>query len=115
VSGSKKTHFMPPLLSQPLEGIKKKKKGGPKGIKKKEAAGSGAKVTIMRMSRNKRKSITVITGLDTYPGKGRREGGRKRMGEAFWCVPRLRELAKLSPPKLHACLDPYFFFPILIL
>jgi len=51
-----------------LEG-KKKKKGGPKGIKKKEAAGSGGKVTIMRMSRNKRKSITVITGLDTYPGK----------------------------------------------
>ena len=65
-----------PLLHQPSEG-KKKKKGGPKGIKKKEAAGSGGKVTIMRMSRNKRKSITVITGLDTYPGKGgRREGGR---------------------------------------
>jgi len=56
----------------------KKKRGGPKGIKKKDTAGSGGKVTIMRMSRNKRKSITVITGLDTYRGEGEKGGERRR-------------------------------------
>lgn len=52
------------------EGKKKKKKSssGPKAPKKKGEGGSGGKVLITRMSRNKRKSVTVVTGLDTYPG-----------------------------------------------
>lgn len=52
------------------DGKKKKTKrgGGPKPIKKKESGGGGT-VTITRMSRNKRKSVTVVTGLDTYSGQ----------------------------------------------
>lgn len=72
------THALARTHNQIAEGGKKKKKGGPKGIKKKEATGAGGKVVIMRMSRNKRKSITVITGLDTYPGKEGSEGVRER-------------------------------------
>ncbi|EWM28669.1 translation machinery-associated protein 22 [Nannochloropsis gaditana] len=59
----------------------KKKKGGPKGIKKKETA-SGGKVLIMRMSRNKRKSITVVTGLDSYPDLKLKDVA-KALGKAF--------------------------------
>jgi hypothetical protein len=52
------------------DGKKKKSKrgGGPKPIKKKDP-GAGGMVTITRMSRNKRKSVTVVTGLDTYSGR----------------------------------------------
>ncbi|EKU21386.1 rna binding protein [Nannochloropsis gaditana CCMP526] len=59
----------------------KKKKGGPKGIKKKETT-SGGKVLIMRMSRNKRKSITVVTGLDSYPDLKLKDVA-KALGKAF--------------------------------
>ncbi len=96
------------LPHESTEGKKKKKKGGssssssggggPKAPKKKGEGGTGGKVLIMRMSRNKRKSVTVVTGLDTYPGgcargcvavgcvvdvegrttrEGRRTGGRR--------------------------------------
>lgn len=58
----------------------KKKKGGPKGIKKKETA-SGGKVLIMRMSRNKRKSITVVTGLDSYPGEDSWNSGNRFLSQ----------------------------------
>jgi hypothetical protein len=52
---------------------KKKSSSGPKAPKKK-GEGGGGKVVIMRMSRNKRKSVTVVTGLDAYPGASVLEG-----------------------------------------
>lgn len=72
------------LESNTEEGRKKKKKSsssssGPKAPKKKGegGGGGGGKVVITRMSRNKRKSVTVVTGLDAYPGAGRGGAGRQ--------------------------------------
>lgn len=43
-------------------------------------------MVITRMSRNKRKSVTIVTGLDTYPGRFRETG--KNWAKVVWnmCV-----------------------------
>jgi hypothetical protein len=68
VKGAKKL-TIPIHACNQTDGKKKKSKrgGGPKPIKKKDPT-TGGTVTITRMSRNKRKSVTVVTGLDTYSG-----------------------------------------------
>ncbi len=51
-----------------LQQDKKKKKKGV-GSKKKAAAAVETRVVVARIQRQKRKFITVVSGLDTVPGK----------------------------------------------